>query len=42
MTYSSEILFSLLRLSLGTSPNRGELSALTKADWEAIVDMAFE
>ena len=42
MTSSANTLFGLLRLALGTSPDLGDLSALTKADWEEIVDFAFD
>ena len=34
-------LLFLLRLSLGTSSELGDLSALTRADWEALVDISF-
>ena len=34
-------LFPLLRLSLGTSSDAGDLSALTRADWEALVNLSF-
>ena len=34
-------LFPLLRLSLGTSSDAGDLSALTGANWEALVDFSF-
>lgn len=40
MDYHS--LLFLLRLSLGTSPDLGDLSALTRADWEALVDLSFK
>ena len=42
MNNSSHTLFSLIRLALGTSSEAVDLSALTKADWEAVVDLAFD
>lgn len=39
---SSVPIFSLLRLSLGTSTCLGGLSALTKVDWEVLVNLSFE
>ena len=35
-------LFPLLRLSLGTSSDAGGLSAISKADWESLVNLSFE
>ena len=37
-----EILFSLLHLALGTSTETPDLSALTKADWKDLIDLAFD
>lgn len=42
MTYSSEILFSLLRHALGSSSEFGNLSALSKQDWKDVIDLAFD
>lgn len=42
MNISSYTLFALLRSALGTSAKVVNLSVLTKADWEAVVDLAFE
>ena len=36
------ILFSLLRLALGTSTETPDFSALTKADWQKLIDLSFE
>ena len=35
-------LFSLLRLALGTSTEEADLSALSKADWKALIDLSFD
>lgn len=42
MTYSSEILFSLLRHALGSSSEFGNLSALSKQDWKDVIDLVFD
>lgn len=43
MSTSADKLFALLRLALDTSSGEAvDQSALTKADWEALVDLAFE
>ena len=43
MNISSYTLFSLLRATLGLPTGEAEdLSALTKADWEALVDLSFD
>ena len=37
-----DILFSLLRLSLGTRADEMDLSALTNADWKEVIDLSFD
>lgn len=39
---NSDILLSLIRLSLGTSAGETDLSALTEADWQSLVNLSFE
>ena len=36
-----DILFSLLRLSLGTRADEMDFSALTNADWKEVIDLSF-
>ena len=39
---NSDILLSLIRLSLGTSAGEMDLSVLTESDWKEIIDLSFE
>ena len=37
-----DILFSLLRLSLGTRADEMDFSAFTNADWKELIDLSFD
>lgn len=39
---NSDILLSLIRLSLGASADEMDLSVLTESDWKEIIDLSFE
>ena len=41
MAYS-DILLSLIRMSLGASAGEMDLSVLTGSDWKEIIDLSFE